>query len=326
MIIIFSNQDDVTTHRLLDRLRNYNVEYVMVYPETAFKLISLSIGDFIFQVEGKTIQYSTLSGMWKRRGFIPSIWDFSSIKHSNLPASFKTKYLKNLSAQQKALKDYMRYLFDQLPCINKIANAHVNKFIMLQKAEEVGFKIPDTLVTNRSDEVQKWFREEKLIVKSIDRTFIVRDNGYSYGHHTQALKKSDLSGIENMGYATFQTRLSKLFELRVFHIWGQNYAMAIFSQLDEQTTVDFRNYNYEKPNRCAPFNLPKTVDDQINSFMKSVDLNCGSLDIVVTAEGQYVFLEVNPLGQWDVLTADCNYPLYDIVAKKLKSFYDSRNN
>ena len=286
----------------------------------------MSIGDFTFQVEGRTIQYSNLSGMWKRRGDIPDIWDFSSIKHADLPASFKAKYLKNLAAQQKAIKHYMRYLFDCLPCINKIATSHVNKFIMLQKAKEAGFKIPDTLVTNKSTEVQKWFPEEKLIAKSIDRTFLIRDNGYSYGHHTQALNKSDLSDLKNMGFSTFQNKLDKQFELRVFHILGENYAMAIFSQLDEQTAVDFRNYNYEKPNRCTPFNLPALVRDRINHFMQSVDLNCGSLDIVVTTEGDYVFLEVNPIGQWDVLTADCNYPLYDIVVEKLKSFYDSRIN
>ncbi len=40
-----------------------------------------------------------------------------------------------------------------------------------------------------------------------------------------------------------QGYVEKKYELRIFYLNGECFASAIFSQLDEQTKIDFRNYN-----------------------------------------------------------------------------------
>lgn len=52
-----------------------------------------------------------------------------------------------------------------------------------------------------------------------------------------------------------QEKLEKKYELRIFYLNGKMYPMAIFSQKDNQTQLDFRNYNWEKPNRMEPCKL-----------------------------------------------------------------------
>lgn len=48
--------------------------------------------------------------------------------------------------------------------------------------------------------------------------------------------------------------------------------MAIFSQNDDQTKVDFRNYNINKPNRNVPFMLPNELESKIKLLMNDICL------------------------------------------------------
>ena len=41
--------------------------------------------------------------------------------------------------------------------------------------------------------------------------------------------------------------------------------------------------------------------------MKELKLASGSFDIIVTKSNEYVFLEVNPIGQFSQVSIPCNY-------------------
>ena len=103
----------------------------------------------------------------------------------------------------------------------------------------------------------------------------------------------------------------------MFYLDGVFYSSAIFSQNDEQTKIDFRNYNESNPNRVLPFNMPKTEEAKFRKLMKALNLNSGSLDIIVTKDGEYVFLEVNPVGQFTQVSFPCNYYLEKQMAISL---------
>ena len=93
--------------------------------------------------------------------------------------------------------------------------------------------------------------------------------------------------------------------------------MAIFSQSDEKTKTDYRNYNRVKPNRNVPYKLPQDVEDKICLFMDASGLDTGSIDIIKSTDGRYVFLEVNPCGQFDWLSGNCNYYIEQKIAHYL---------
>ena len=93
--------------------------------------------------------------------------------------------------------------------------------------------------------------------------------------------------------------------------------MVIFSQNTEGTKTDFRNYNLSKPNRKMRYALPKEIENKIGKLMDSLNLNCGSIDIIYTTKKEYVFLEVNPVGQFGMVSTPCNYALEKQIAKTL---------
>ena len=117
----------------------------------------------------------------------------------------------------------------------------------------------------------------------------------------------------------FQERLNKKYEIRSFYMHGEFHSTAIFSQLDQQTAVDFRNYNHECPNRNPPVLMPPSVRQNLRKLMDELDMNCGSIDLVVTTDNRYVFLEVNPVGQFAQVSIPGNFFLEKKIAKFLRN-------
>jgi hypothetical protein len=70
-------------------------------------------------------------------------------------------------------------------------------------------------------------------------------------------------------------------------------------------------------NRCVPFLLPTNVETQIRSFMSTVDLVTGSIDLIYGTDNVFYFLEVNPIGQFGYLSAVNNAHLEREVALAL---------
>jgi hypothetical protein len=56
-------------------------------------------------------------------------------------------------------------------------------------------------------------------------------------------------------------------------------------------------------------------------MMHSFDLNFASIDMIVTPEGQFVFLDLNPNGQWLWLEQEIGLPLVASMADLLTKQY-----
>jgi glutathione synthase/RimK-type ligase-like ATP-grasp enzyme len=97
------------------------------------------------------------------------------------------------------------------------------------------------------------------------------------------------------------------------------FTMAIFSQMDEESEVDFRNVdvNGNHPNRMVPFNLPNESAYKIHKLMHKLKLESGSIDIIVDNNNDYYFLEVNPVGQFNFVSEICNYHIEKYIANFL---------
>ena len=94
--------------------------------------------------------------------------------------------------------------------------------------------------------------------------------------------------------------------------------MAIFSQADPRTREDFRHYNLARPARSVPYRLPPATAAAVTALMRELGLPTGSLDLVHTPAGEDVFLEVNVIGQFGMVSHPCNYYLELAVAKLLR--------
>jgi len=100
---------------------------------------------------------------------------------------------------------------------------------------------------------------------------------------------------------------------------GTFYSMAIFSQRNKQTSLDYRNYDMQSPNRYIPFRLPKDIKQKLVTIANTLELKFCSFDIIYEKCGEYVFIEVNPEGQIGWLSHICNYTIEREIAQYILS-------
>ena len=202
-----------------------------------------------------------------------------------------------------------------------------NKLYDLHLAKECGFKIPETLITNiKKDVVDFQNIYSRIITKSIKDITRFRVGDFVYmSPGTFIIEDHHLEQLEDFfAVSKFQEYIEKEIEIRVFYFDNSFFAMAIFSQNDEKTKIDFRNYNFEKQNRSVPFKLPKTIIRKLKKFLKQKNINTCSIDLILTPDNESVFLEINPQGQFGWVSTNCNYHIEKIIAEKLISYEKAR--
>ena len=141
------------------------------------------------------------------------------------------------------------------------------------------------------------------------------NNQISAVGYTSDINEDFLSSLpKSFGPTLFQKKISKKYEIRSFFLNGKFFSMAVFSQNDPQTKTDFRNYNWKNPNRCVAFTLPNNIAIKLYKLMECLSLDTGSIDIIVDLNGDFIFLEVNPVGQFGMVSIPCNFKLEREIA------------
>jgi ATP-GRASP peptide maturase of grasp-with-spasm system len=264
-----------------------------------------------FRISNVSLDLKGIKTFWFRRG---------GISNDNFNIKLKSKEL-NWYLEQESLNTQTILIneLDKKAVINKIGSSNPNKIAQLLVARKCRLNIPSTVITESKQTLKQFLlRNKKIITKSINTPFYFNDNYHSNRLLTSKYNNKDLLNTCSTFFLTkFQKEITKLYELRIVYLNGEFYAMAIFSQNNPKTRIDFRNYDAKKPNRNVPFLLPKIIKQRLKKLMKELDLNSGSIDMIVDEKKSYYFLEVNPLGQFGMVSYPCNYYLEEKFANML---------
>ena len=318
---------DASTNDVIDWLYYYNKDFVRLdgqkYRDGEYP--------FSFSIENDTCRFSIdekdLNGVTSVffRRWIPYKESFNDILEElsqkgnpELVSNFKNHLIGEMR------KSY-RFVFNELATsgniqwLPKYASSIINKMDVLKKAASCDLNIPISLVCNTKKELQQFKgKYGKVITKPLSEVFNFNLGDYNYFTRTEMMTNEVIEKLSDVFFPSlFQQYIEKELELRVFYLNATCYAMAIFSQLDPTTQIDFRNYNDENPNRNVPFKLPLIVEKKLVRLMESLDLNTGSIDLILTKSGAYYFLEVNPVGQFGMTSHPCNYYLEKEIANAL---------
>jgi glutathione synthase/RimK-type ligase-like ATP-grasp enzyme len=63
--------------------------------------------------------------------------------------------------------------------------------------------------------------------------------------------------------------------------------------------------------------LPAEVEESIRALMRRLGLVYGAIDLLRTADGEHVFLEINPAGEWRFVEERTGQPITDAMADVL---------
>jgi ATP-GRASP peptide maturase of grasp-with-spasm system len=330
VICIFSTTRDQTTTDVMRWLSHLGVTDVLrVNSDNGIsddRLVNFYIDGHTlsFRYDGRLIRLSEIDAVWYRKGrnwLCNQFLEVNFSEHPKLAAYLR----KKMNGEELRLSEYLHFMIENaLPALGSPSRCDFNKLLVLHAAREVGLLIPAFHISNSRTSLERAIADKPSITKPITDVLYLFDNEQAkmgYFSYTEALTASVLDQLpDRLSPSLVQEQILKRFDARVFFLEGRCYAMAIFSQSDEQTRVDFRRYNYSTPNRAVPLRLGPDLEAKIARLFTSLMLNTGSVDFVVDKQGRFFFLEVNPVGQFSMVSAPCNYFLEKQVAVTLRDY------
>ena len=314
MILIFSQTEDFSTDNVIAWLRHNNVKFLRINEDAVNLLENIKIGNDGVFIKFKTeyINLETISAVWYRRG---ALYFYSNIhEFDNRVESVRQQIVKHVSSESKSLSEFIFSLLESKYVIGNPSHYNTNKLESLYIAQTVGLKIPETLVTTKSADLKSFSNNGEIgvISKTIQSTFDIKIDDRV--HSTGTVSIDDDIDVD-FYYSLFQKKINRFCEVRVFFIEYEYYPMAIFVD-DSLTDARSLSLGGHKA-RLVPHKLPDDVLSKLKQVMKAKKLTTGSVDLILTKEGEYYFLEVNPVGQYDYLEFNCNYPIAQTLAQKL---------
>lgn len=314
MLLIITNKTDLTCDYLILRLIERKIPYLRLNTEEygdKFEInLSFSTNDnsATIKFEEKEINIEEISGVYFRRPELPNLENI-------LPSSeikFAEREIETLFSGFFRLLNYNIWLNHPIHIFR--AN---NKIEQLLVAKEIGFIVPNTVISKDEDTIKSFIGKEKnVIVKSIKHGF------YSYKDKvylafTQEIDENYTENIKEYLSVPmiFQKKIDKEYDIRINVIGNNVFATAILSQEHEMSEIDWRVWDV-----CEKFELkhvaiklPTEIEEKCIAINKHFKLNFSAIDMVLDKEGNYIFLELNPNGQWAWIEEKLKYPLRDTI-------------
>lgn len=195
-----------------------------------------------------------------------------------------------------------------------------NKIFQLDLATKAGLKVPDTLITSDPERVRNFYYSHSrgIIVKLLATSPILNHVIYTNQITDEYLKQID---SVKMSPSIFQEIIAKDYELRITIVGDKIFSAKIYSQEDAATSIDWRRR--PKLNdfdvKMETVLLPSKIEEQLRVYMKALNLQFGCIDMIVTPEREYVFLEINPNGQWYFVQLKTEVQIAEAIAELLIS-------
>ncbi|WP_462164353.1 hypothetical protein [Pseudoalteromonas xiamenensis] len=173
-----------------------------------------------------------------------------------------------------------------------------SKPIQLQVAKKIGFKTPITLFSNNPSKIRSFLSNlEKVVFKPFTQGLWISGDEVSTSVTTvitmESLPDDD---ILCLCPGIFQELIDKKYELRVTIMGHEIYAAKIVTEDLPKEQIDTRTALNELP--IVRYELPLEIKNKCLSFMKELNIVFGCFDFVVDKNGDYIFLEVNQMGQF----------------------------
>jgi ATP-grasp ribosomal peptide maturase len=188
----------------------------------------------------------------------------------------------------------------------------------LVAAARAGLDVASTLVTNEPAAVRRFATQSEpagVVTKMLGAPAIDEQGGRRIALTERLIPShlEDLRGVELTAHQ-FQQWTSKREEARVIVIGSHVYGVAIRAD-SAAARVDWRAH-YDSLS-YAHIALPDDVERGVRAVMDQLNLVYGAFDFVITPQGRWTFLEVNPGGQFGWLEDETGLPLTATLADLL---------
>lgn len=295
MILILTEKNDAHANALIDKLKENNTEYFRFNLDTASlenTTVTFKNKTWFIKTEENIIDISNVKYIWNRRTFVQLMLDEQDKDYKfNI---WKNEWNKTLLGIYFYLKD-VRWL-------NYYRKNHKveNKYFQLKVAEDIGFQVPDYLLSNDKKEVLEFGKKhEQVVLKLLNQDFYKISDNQFVGFYVNIIPYEKLLEFsereENPIF--LQKYIEKDFEVRYTVVGDEHFVCKIDSQKSEIAKTDWRRYDLANTPHSIIY-APENIRTKVDTLMKEFDLTYGALDFIVSKDGSWYFLEINPSGQY----------------------------
>lgn len=312
-VLFVSNKDDLTTDFVVREVQKKGVSFYRLNTEEIGVSVLLSLdfkGRYYLydQLSREKHDLESFSAVYFRR---PAIREYNEEDLTDAEMQFlKIEQYQALEGVYKILDDAF-----WISPLYAIRNAE-NKIYQQILASKLGLQIAPGIITNNPEDFRAfWNRNENdCIVKSIRSGQVGQDKTEKIAYTSKLVDlPSDEQIIVCPSY--IQKHIDKECDIRVTVVGKKAFATAILSQECDETKTDWRKGEHVLP--YHEIELPKDVEHKCHQMMEIMGLNFGAIDFVLDKDGKYVFLEINPNGQWAWIECRTGYRIAAEIANLL---------
>ncbi len=311
-VLLITNKEDVTTDFVVKRLKEQHVSFYRLNTEDISRSVSVTL-DF------KTKRYEIYDGILKVQH---DLNDFQSV-YFRRPKLTEYGDSDLTEGEQEFLKRENSYLLEGIYEIlekaywlNKVRYIRraENKIYQQILAREIGFRIPDGIITNEYNDFCRFAAGRETIIKPI-KSGQIDDKETPKIVYTSKLKCIPGKNEVEYGVNYLQENIRKKYDIRVTIVGNVVYATRIDAQGSNVTETDWRRGEIVLPH--SRIELPRDILDKCLEMMRRLELNYGAIDLIEDKYGEYVFLEINPNGQWAWIEKQAGYDISGEIVKHL---------
>ncbi len=313
-ILVLTNKRDITSDFIVQNLRDLGVPFYRLNTDEIGNTIRLSFdvinNEYLIYDSGRDIIVDLLQikSVYFRR---PEI-----LVHSEDITTGEKNFIKSeLSFTLEAIYRILGNAF-WVNTVDAIRGAE-NKIYQLMLAKEIGFIIPNTILSSQPSTALSFFAENagSCIIKPVKSGLVAGETEEGVIFTSQVhLDKDNIDRILTCP-VYLQNLIPKNSDLRVTLIGDKLFCAMIHSQEEEDSTVDWRKAGH--PLRHSVHELPKEIIGKCFELAKKLKLNFAAIDFILDQKNNYIFLEINPNGQWAWIERQLNFKISNEITNLL---------
>ncbi|HVB22306.1 MAG TPA: hypothetical protein VNG51_10205 [Ktedonobacteraceae bacterium] len=317
-VLIASAHIDEPTYKPVGEILERSGYPVIVYQtdrvlsgEDQYTVDLTNKGELSIDYNGVSILPEWLSAAWYRK-----------------VGSFDLPYKEPEVAKQLYINNEVRHLHDMIWALypadiwlsppENLAHAD-RKLGQAMVAREVGFSIPQTIISSDWDTISAKLLQtddSHMVIKMLRG--VISDNNQlkaMYTHITDQQKVDHLKAYTYPFPAFYQPYIEKAREWRVTVVGEQVFSAAIYT--DENARDDWRRLQTTEAVQFRKEKLPERIEERCIQYLGKMGLKFGAFDFIEKPDGEIVFLECNPNGQYGWLEEELGLPISEAIASEL---------
>lgn len=317
MILLITNKDDITTDFVVKKLTEFgikfyrlNTEDIIVNYEIDFNLDQNSYKLFD-KLLSEEIDLGSIKSVYFRRPKFPDLSD------QQISMGEKRFFLNEVNYFFEAIYSILSEAYWVSP-VYSIRKAE-NKMLQLKEAKQIGFEIPESIISNKYEYLSMFLTKQRnnCIIKPIKTGFIEEEKN-SKIIFTSEINTNILGGYKDTFiFPTYlQKKIDKKNDVRVTVVGDKVFSVMIYSQENDETKIDWRKSSSNRI-RHEKLVLPSQLEEKCVLLTKILGLKFGAIDLVLKPDGTYVFLEINPNGQWAWIEKRLGYEISSEIVSLL---------